>query len=198
MPASAVTETPTAAAVGRAAINFPATATASMRARQVLDGFIREHALAVNVDDAHLVLTELVTNACQAVAANEPVTLMLDVHDAGLFITVIDTSSAEPVLHDDPLAEHGRGLRLIDALSSSWGWDFLPDGRKRVHASLGWDTSPAINGKDSAMTEDQADTYRQLRLSAVNVLLADPESITDVLKTELYELRTQLARPGLD
>jgi len=74
------------------------------------------------VDDALLVISELVTNALQH---GEPeIVLRLQVTSAGLWASVQDAGSArpEPSAHDpDSHAVHGRGLRIVDALSSCWG-----------------------------------------------------------------------------
>jgi hypothetical protein len=57
-----------------------------------------------------------------------PGCLLIEVHDAG---------SSPPVLsgHDD-LAGNGRGLELVDALSTGWSYFFPPDGGKVVYCFL--------------------------------------------------------------
>jgi hypothetical protein len=41
--------------------------------------------------------------------------------------------TSRPATTDD---ESGRGLELVAALCADWGWEPLPDGRKRVWALL--------------------------------------------------------------
>jgi hypothetical protein len=54
-----------------------------------------------------------------------------------LLIEVIDSSPDHPVLNppDDASAEHGRGLTIVEDLSSEWGY-FLHQGRKVVYCIL--------------------------------------------------------------
>jgi anti-sigma regulatory factor (Ser/Thr protein kinase) len=75
------------------------------------------------VDTAILCLSELVTNAIMHTEAPCDLRLVLDrgvltatVRDGGSTV-VVDPSS----LTLDPLAVHGRGLQIVDALSTRWG-----------------------------------------------------------------------------
>lgn len=75
------------------------------------------------VDSAILCLSELVTNAiihtdagCELRVVIDRGVLTTTVRDGGSSV-VIDLSSVTV----DPLAVHGRGLRLVDALSTRWG-----------------------------------------------------------------------------
>jgi hypothetical protein len=82
-----------------------------------------------------LVASELVTNAVQHVGGEIDYRLRLD--DETLRIEVADRASDRPpvVLNPLPNDEHGRGLRLVDAVSTTWG--STPDGvGKTVWAEL--------------------------------------------------------------
>jgi anti-sigma regulatory factor (Ser/Thr protein kinase) len=75
------------------------------------------------VDTATLCLSELVTNAMIHTDAGCELRVVLDrgvltttVRDGGSSV-VVDLSSVT----GDPLAAHGRGLQLVDALSTRWG-----------------------------------------------------------------------------
>ena len=75
------------------------------------------------VDNAILCLSELVTNAMIHTEASCELRIVLDrgvlttaVRDGGSTVVVDPTS-----LMVDPLAVHGRGLQLVDALSTRWG-----------------------------------------------------------------------------
>lgn len=75
-------------------------------------------------DVAVLCLSELVTNAIIHTRPSCAVRMVL--HDGVLSVRVRDggTSVGQPVRpDDDPLAVHGRGLRLVEALSARWGSD---------------------------------------------------------------------------
>lgn len=80
------------------------------------------------VDEALLVVSELVTNA--VVHALPPITLSLHRHGGAVRGEVIDHGPTwivrPPIALDDTDAEQGRGLALVDAVASRWGIDPLP------------------------------------------------------------------------
>ncbi|MFB9203017.1 ATP-binding protein [Nonomuraea spiralis] len=85
--------------------------------------------------DVQLVVSELVTNAMRH--GGGAVQLRLLFHRPELACVVTDHSETVPVAAPaDVFAEYGRGLRLVDALCTAWGW-FAPGGsRKLVWAVL--------------------------------------------------------------
>jgi anti-sigma regulatory factor (Ser/Thr protein kinase) len=92
-------------------------------------------------EDAELIASELLTNA--VTASHKPtgpvpaVWLRLFTDGAGLLIEVGDHSAGEPQLtHSDGDAIGGRGLVLVDALSSRWGFYFVGYARKVVWAII--------------------------------------------------------------
>jgi hypothetical protein len=73
--------------------------------------------------DLELVVTELVANAVDASAPAEPVLLSIERCGTDLLVEVADRSGAVPeVRSSGGLAEDGRGLVLVAALSRAWGW----------------------------------------------------------------------------
>jgi anti-sigma regulatory factor (Ser/Thr protein kinase) len=75
-----------------------------------------------------LVVSELVTNAVEH--AETPVAVTVILEESILDIRVRDHSRAAPILQQrDPLSVRGRGLQVIAALATSWGWTPLPDGK---------------------------------------------------------------------
>jgi hypothetical protein len=74
---------------------------------------------AERLDDALLCASELVTNALMHTAGPVRVRVSGDQHS--IRIEVEDTSDQPPVLMGDPQAIGGRGLLVVDALTSSWG-----------------------------------------------------------------------------
>ncbi len=109
-----------------------AVACARLHARQVL----WEWGLSAIAESAELLVSELVTNATQASPSAEriqPVGLWLSSDRSRLLILVQDTSRYPPeptsVADDD---ERGRGLLIVEAISTKWGWDAKEDSSGKV------------------------------------------------------------------
>ncbi len=117
---------------GETSRRFAGTAQAAHDAR----GFARR-ALAGHPasDDAELIVTELFSNAIAYTASGLPggtVTVTVRVTAGTAVVTVLDQGQPEaPLLAAGPggLAEHGRGLVLVDALADDWGTCPDPAGR---------------------------------------------------------------------
>ncbi len=135
-------------AVDRAALEwtcFPRVATRTPRLNAQSVGVAREFGLATlrrwmvadRTDDIAIVLSELLTNALRHGADQpaRPVRLAL-VQPAGFVLVVVaDPGRHVPVLKEpDYLAESGRGLHVINALSDSWGCTTPTDAGKAVWA----------------------------------------------------------------
>ncbi|MEO3869143.1 ATP-binding protein [Nonomuraea sp. B12E4] len=85
--------------------------------------------------DAQLVVSELVTNAMRH--GGGAVQLRLLTHGTELACVVTDHSHTVPVAATpDVFSEFGRGLRLVDALCTKWGWLSSGGSRKLVWAVL--------------------------------------------------------------
>lgn len=97
----------------------------------------------VMVDDAVLVADELVTNALRHGQAPRICRLTLLHHPRRLRIEVDDASTREPRIRA-PDHTGGRGLILVDRLSSRWGTEHHND-HKTVWAELDLDT-PGSSG----------------------------------------------------
>jgi anti-sigma regulatory factor (Ser/Thr protein kinase) len=100
---------------------LPAVAPSVGAARRfVAASMRRHHALPETIDVAVLLTSELVTNAL--IHAGSRVELSVLVGDAGFRIEVGDQSSVDArpreVAFDDL---SGRGLHIVDAMSSRWG-----------------------------------------------------------------------------
>jgi anti-sigma regulatory factor (Ser/Thr protein kinase) len=103
-----------------------AVACARLHARQVL----WEWGLSAFGEDAELLVSELVTNAIQASLSAErilPVRLWLSSDRARLLIQVQDTNRYPPAPTGADDDESGRGLLIVDAISTRWGWDTKED-----------------------------------------------------------------------
>ncbi len=87
------------------------------------------------LDDALLVVSELVTNAL--LHGGSPVTLRLELNAGVMRIEVSDPVTDLPVrMQDGDQGMTGRGLRVVDALAAAWGVDLEPTGGKTVWAEL--------------------------------------------------------------
>lgn len=78
-------------------------------------------------EDAGVVVSELVTNAVLASAGLRPVVapvrVWLGSDTSRVLVAVADASPRPPVrLTVEPDSEGGRGLALVEAFSSRWGW----------------------------------------------------------------------------
>lgn len=92
------------------------------------------------IEMAALLTSELVTNAYDAMSKLPSATAIefsLRLFPDRLLIEVIDSSPAHPVRKslDDPSAEGGRGLGIVEDFSSEWGY-FHYRGRKVVYCIL--------------------------------------------------------------
>ncbi len=114
------------------------TSTTQAQARQFLISHLKgDLAGTVALDDAVLAVTELVTNAVNAGSGR--VVVDIDLHRDRLLLAVTDDAVGRPEIQPmAPLATHGRGLRIVDALSLRWGTDPRPIG-KRVWVELAVD-----------------------------------------------------------
>ena len=93
------------------------------------------HGLGEYADDAEIITSELVTNAIQHVSG-EPgdtigVLLVRVCHPVAVAVIVSDSSRKVPIRRPTLAAtsERGRGLQLVEALSSHWGWHPNPSGK---------------------------------------------------------------------
>lgn len=106
---------------GVVTIDLPSTADAAGIARRFVDDN-HVHLAPDVVDDAKLLVSEIVTNA--VLHGQPPVTLALRVDPPGLGVMVVDAGGAQPdasPARPDPSQQSGRGLLIVAALASAWG-----------------------------------------------------------------------------
>jgi hypothetical protein len=118
----AVSCDPFGATVGRHAVTAALTETLHPVGS---DGRAADHDL---VYEAGVVVSELLSNA--AGARRSRIALRLDVHHGGIRIEIYDDGPGVPVERQVPVDEvGGRGLRIVDSLSTSWGTILRPAGK---------------------------------------------------------------------
>jgi anti-sigma regulatory factor (Ser/Thr protein kinase) len=91
------------------------------------------------LDDVHLVIGELVSNAIRHAATE--LTLVLDINGSQVRVGVFDRDTRPPaVLAADAGATSGRGLLIVASIARAWGYEAVErDGitGKRVWADIG-------------------------------------------------------------
>jgi anti-sigma regulatory factor (Ser/Thr protein kinase) len=114
--------------------HFSPGARSVSQARGFVADLLRRHELLLLVDDARLVVSELVTNAL--VHAHTHITVTLEGrHDGSVRVTVHDDSSATPVARIAAVTDTGgRGLAIVEHYCSEWGFDVHPGHGKSVWA----------------------------------------------------------------
>jgi anti-sigma regulatory factor (Ser/Thr protein kinase) len=124
---------------------FPRVATRTPRGTPQSVGAARDFGLATlrrwtvadRTDDIAVVLSELLTNALRHGADQpaHPVRVALVQPARFVLVVVTDPGRQVPVLREpDYLAESGRGLHVINALSDTWGYTTPTDVGKAVWA----------------------------------------------------------------
>jgi anti-sigma regulatory factor (Ser/Thr protein kinase) len=117
---------------------------ARLHAKHVL----REWNLADLADTVELVVSELVTNAVRASAGLDgstyagqwspgvpPVRFWLAADAEHVVVQVWDANDQPPALqHPGPDVERGRGLELVESLTTEWGW-YAPE---RSSGKIAW------------------------------------------------------------
>jgi anti-sigma regulatory factor (Ser/Thr protein kinase) len=136
-------------AQGLTFMTLAATPTAVSCSRQLVRLTLNRWGLAALVEDAELVMSELVTNSVQATGMTDAEPTWADLGDlatiqvrvlldqAGVAIEVWDRDPTAPV-QDDPTAdeEGGRGLTIVAALCKQWHHFPSSRGGKVVRAEL--------------------------------------------------------------
>ena len=104
-------------------IPLPEGPEAASVARAKVRGIVAEWGLHRPVDDLMVIVSELVTNAFRY--GKSPIVLHLTLEDGHIIVGVQDTEpDALPTPQEAQDHEPtGRGLRLISAMASHWGWE---------------------------------------------------------------------------
>ncbi len=109
-------------------LDAPRDVVAGASARALVRDALRDWGLVAIFDDAALVVTELVTNAITH--GGSAFRLQLSRTSGAFRIEVVDDGEGTPEPQpQDTEAEGGRGIMLVDAMSSSWGVENVPQGK---------------------------------------------------------------------
>jgi sigma-B regulation protein RsbU (phosphoserine phosphatase) len=124
---------------------LPPTGRSAATARRTVERVLEEAGLGGLLDEALLLVTELVTNA--VVHAGTEIELHMQTAADGLRVEVVDRSPGSlPVIRPAPAEtrEGGRGVFLLDALASEWGTRHFSGG-KSVWFQLGPPPEPPVS-----------------------------------------------------
>jgi hypothetical protein len=117
-------------------VPLPYAPTAPLMARAVVREACELWDLPRLIDDAVLVVSELVENAVRH--AHSESVLRVELRPSGLSLAVRDDDPTPPVLQwPDPDVPGHRGVQLVDRISVAWGCALSSDGGKIVWAVLG-------------------------------------------------------------
>jgi serine phosphatase RsbU (regulator of sigma subunit)/PAS domain-containing protein len=129
-----LTNVAAAAAEPSAQRRFRGEAISAPAARRFATDLLTAWRQRVTLDDAILLLDEMITNAIQHTVGDVVVDLTLGPR---LRIAVSDSSDRLPQKRSPtPDSENGRGLHIIERLAAAWGTESLPTGGKRVWFEL--------------------------------------------------------------
>lgn len=118
-----------------AVLDLPRSLTSAHAAREFVAQKVSEWQLDPILDDALLVTSELAANA--VTHAESSCRLRVSLNPTSLRIDVLDTGSGTPEPQPSSnTSEHGRGLHLVDALTTAWGLELVPGEGKLVWAEL--------------------------------------------------------------
>ncbi|MEV6980398.1 ATP-binding protein [Sphaerisporangium sp. NPDC051017] len=128
---------------------------AARTARTFTTDTVRGWGLSDLLDDAELVIGELVINALRhglrgrpAVVSAHTVRVVLLLTDTSLVCVVIDEGEEVPTPREPDFGdEDGRGLQVVAAISDRWGWAPLRSPGKAVWAAFGLGDRPAPTGR---------------------------------------------------
>ncbi|MFD7052129.1 ATP-binding protein [Streptomyces mirabilis] len=116
--------------------SLPRMAASASMARDMVCQAVETWGLAGLGDSATLLVTELVANAVMHARGNVIRVTVTRVAQRRVRVAVVDRAPVSELPRpSDPLAEGGRGLFLVEAVSAGWGVDDLGWG-KRVWADL--------------------------------------------------------------
>jgi anti-sigma regulatory factor (Ser/Thr protein kinase) len=118
-----------------ATLRLPAHPASSRAARSFMAEHLRSWGCDQTVDDATLLVSELVTNA--VLHARAPVDVVVRKGRMAVRVEVFDEGTGVPQVRFDEIdALHGRGLGLVQAVAARWGINEDNEGGKTVWFEL--------------------------------------------------------------
>jgi anti-sigma regulatory factor (Ser/Thr protein kinase) len=110
-------------------LDLPPVPSSAGEARRAVREYLGGECPDEVVDNAALLVTELVTNA--VLHAGTDIVVAIDRKPGRVVVRVCDDSEAPLVRREhEPTAATGRGLWLVDRLATSWGVNEVPKGKE--------------------------------------------------------------------
>ncbi|MGW7605929.1 ATP-binding protein [Streptomyces sp. NPDC054766] len=127
------TDLPNGTIDARYGIRFTVGEHSARQLRRILKAYLVAWEMPELTEAAALALTELLANVVRHVPDRRAALLMLR-RANGVRVEVTDTCPRPPLSTavDGELAEGGRGLLIVDAVTDRWGWHPLPGRGKTV------------------------------------------------------------------
>ena len=106
------------------AFTLPGTPYSAAMARFYVRAALGHHELGNFAEDVETVTSELVSNAIAHASAQAFDLELLRLEGSGAVVVVVTDRCPLPPVKRHPAAdaEHGRGLLVVEALSTRWGW----------------------------------------------------------------------------
>lgn len=114
-------------------VSLPTEPSSAALARAFVCAHLLDHGLPLLVDDVRLVVSELTTNALQHAQTPFDLTLAREGHCVLLSVQDASPRLPRPTVSDSSMPR-GRGLAIVEQLSSGWGVDVAADRTKAVWA----------------------------------------------------------------
>ena len=114
-----------------ASFDLPPTAASVPAARRLIRQLLQSWGARQDLDDASLLLTELVANAVDHVEGTACLTVEATFSEDWLRLAVVDCSPVRPeMLAPDSDRPRGRGLHMVQVLADRWGCEDHRDGKR--------------------------------------------------------------------
>ncbi len=114
-----------------ASFDLPPTAASIPVARRFVRQLMQAWGARQDVDDAALLVTELVANVVDHVGGTSCLTIEATFSEDWLRLGVVDCSPARPAVQAMDLERsRGRGLHMVEVLAHRWGCEAHRDGKR--------------------------------------------------------------------
>ncbi len=165
-----------------AVAHFPPTAAAVPEVRTSTVRTLMAWSLdPAAVEVAELIVCELASNAVKASRPDEVVAVRLTATNGEVLIEVWDGNDTAPrIKHPDVHSEDGRGLLMVDVLSSRWSWHLARTGGKVVWAQFPGKLHPARYTTDDQSPMPTRTTSAVPEPTAPVVYHTDPKTLRRV------------------